>query len=203
MSVEKYRTIVADPPWPIAWKPPSDLRAGGRWSRSEKGERVSRKLSLAYETMTLDDISSLPVGDLAAADAFIFAWSTRKLFREGVAAGVLRAWGFEPCGEIIWGLRNPGLGTGAFANDHEPVIVGRRGRGTIGDAPLGVHFWRQVYGHDGNAPYKVHSAKPDGFLDLVEQISPGPYLELFARRQRLGWDTWGNESLNHVELGAA
>lgn len=46
----------------------------------------------------------------------------------------------------------------------------------------------------------AHSAKPEAFLDLVETVSPGPYLELFARRQRLGWDTWGNESLNHVEL---
>jgi N6-adenosine-specific RNA methylase IME4 len=48
----------------------------------------------------------------------------------------------------------------------------------------------------------AHSEKPEAFLDIVEQVSPGPYLELFARRQRLGWDTWGNESLNHVELSA-
>jgi N6-adenosine-specific RNA methylase IME4 len=40
------------------------------------------------------------------------------------------------------------------------------------------------------------------FLDLVESVSPGPYLEMFARRQRLGWDTWGNEALPHVELTA-
>ena len=45
-----------------------------------------------------------------------------------------------------------------------------------------------------------HSAKPEAFFDLVESVSPGPYLELFARRQRLGWDTWGNEALEHVEL---
>ena len=42
--------------------------------------------------------------------------------------------------------------------------------------------------------------KPEAFLDLVEAVSPGPYLELFARRNRLGWDTWGNESLEHVSL---
>jgi N6-adenosine-specific RNA methylase IME4 len=46
----------------------------------------------------------------------------------------------------------------------------------------------------------AHSAKPEAFLDLVEQVSPGPYLEMFARRNRLGWDTWGNEALEHVEL---
>jgi N6-adenosine-specific RNA methylase IME4 len=51
-------------------------------------------------------------------------------------------------------------------------------------------------------PRGGHSQKPDAFVDLVEQVSPGPYLELFARRQRLGWDTWGNEALEHVELSA-
>jgi N6-adenosine-specific RNA methylase IME4 len=51
-------------------------------------------------------------------------------------------------------------------------------------------------------PRGPHSVKPDAFLDLVEQVSPGPYLELFARRQRLGWDTWGDEALNHVNLEA-
>lgn len=45
-----------------------------------------------------------------------------------------------------------------------------------------------------------HSAKPEGFMDIVETVSPGPYLEMFARRQRLGWDTWGNEALQHVEI---
>lgn len=47
-----------------------------------------------------------------------------------------------------------------------------------------------------------HSAKPEAFLDLVEAVSPGPYLELFARRNRIGWDTWGDEALNHVEMPA-
>ena len=51
-------------------------------------------------------------------------------------------------------------------------------------------------------PRGGHSRKPEAFYDLVESVSPGPYLELFARRQRLGWDTWGNEALNHVQIGA-
>jgi N6-adenosine-specific RNA methylase IME4 len=51
-------------------------------------------------------------------------------------------------------------------------------------------------------PRSAHSAKPEAFLDHVEQVSPGPYLELFARRDRLGWDTWGNESLGTAEMAA-
>lgn len=49
---------------------------------------------------------------------------------------------------------------------------------------------------------KRHSAKPEGAMDLIEQASPGPYVELFSRRHRLGWDVWGNESANTVELTA-
>jgi N6-adenosine-specific RNA methylase IME4 len=45
----------------------------------------------------------------------------------------------------------------------------------------------------------MHSAKPEAFLDVVEQVSPGPYLELFSRRARLGWDTWGDEALHGME----
>ena len=80
---------------------------------------------------------------------------------------------------------------------HEPVLLAARGGlpWPKNELPAGVVFWRQLY-----AVGKVHSAKPEGFLDLVEATSPGPRLELFARRQRLGWDTWGNEALQHVEL---
>lgn len=45
-----------------------------------------------------------------------------------------------------------------------------------------------------------HSAKPECWLDYFEHVSPGPYLELFARRNRLGWDTWGDEALQHVPV---
>jgi N6-adenosine-specific RNA methylase IME4 len=48
---------------------------------------------------------------------------------------------------------------------------------------------------------RIHSAKPDGALDLVEQASPGPYLEMFARRARFGWDYWGDESLETATVG--
>jgi N6-adenosine-specific RNA methylase IME4 len=128
----------------------------------------------------------------------LFLWSTRRNFREGLACSVARAWGFEPCGEVIWGLRSPGLGTPrALAADHEPILIAKRGSPEwTSKAPVGVHFWRQPYYPKGGG--KIHSAKPDAFQDHVELWSPGPYLELFARRDRLGWDTWGNESLNTI-----
>jgi N6-adenosine-specific RNA methylase IME4 len=146
--------------------------------------------------MDLESIAALPVASLAAPDAHLFLWCTRRAFREGWAAWIVRAWGFEPIGEIIWGLRNPGFGS-VLGNDHEPVMVARRGElAFIGEARMsGVYFWRQTYERG-----KVHSAKPAGFLDFVEQISPGPYVELFARQHRLGWDVWGDESANTAIL---
>lgn len=184
-----YRTIVADPPWRVE----RVIRAGGR---------RRNQTAVPYEFLADDAIAQLPVHALAADDATLFLWSTRQRFRDGVAARVARAWGFEPVGEIIWGLRNAGMGTRSIANDHEPVLIATRGRSSIeADQPLGVWFWRQVYEYGpAGVPQKVHSAKPPAFQDLVEQVSPGPYLELFARSQRLGWDTWGDEALEHVVM---
>jgi N6-adenosine-specific RNA methylase IME4 len=181
---KRYRTIVADPPWDIGYQ---TLGVGGRRRNVTK---------VGYSFMSLDEIKALPVASLAAADAHLYLWTTRRLFREGTAAEVVRAWGFEPCGELIWGLRNPGMG-GFLGNGHEPVIIGRRGDLPFPEKqlPAGVIFWKQPYAHG-----KIHSAKPDGFLDTVERVSPEPRIELFARRQRLGWDTWGNEALEHVDL---
>ena len=181
----RYSTIVADPPWEIQKR----MGAGGRRARSTE---------VPYSFMSLAEIMALPVGDLAADAAHLYLWSTRRNFREGIAVAVARAWGFEPCGEIIWGLRNGGMG-GALGNGHEPVLLASRGGlpWPKNELPVSVIFWKQPY-----AKGKIHSAKPDGLHDLVEKMSPGPYLEMFARRQRLGWDTWGNEALNHVEVAA-
>lgn len=181
-----YRTIVADPPWTLP----------ERTTGTGIGRRKPRR-EVPYQFMSLDEIQELPIAALAAEDAILWLWSTRRDFREGNAAAVARAWGFDPVGEIIWGLRNPGLGQ-FLGNDHEPVLVARRGRPQfIGDIRLGgVHFWRQTYTNG----HKTHSSKPEGFLDFVEQVSPGPYVELFARRHRLGWDVWGDQSANTATL---
>lgn len=168
---------------------------------SAPGGPRARATEIPYDMLSVDaicgPICAVPVGELADTDAHLYLWSTRRLFREGDAAKVARAWGFNPIGEIIWGLRNPGMGTRAVANDHEPVPVATRGSlpFTV-DKPMGVHFWRQLYvGGD-----KVHSAKPDAFLDYVEASSPGPYVELFARRAHFGWDYAGDGSLGTVDV---
>jgi N6-adenosine-specific RNA methylase IME4 len=175
-----YSTIVADPPWPMLW----DGRPGGRRRRATP---------LTYSLLSVDEIAALPVGDLAAKHAHLYLWVTRDLFREGEGVRVARAWGFEPVAEIIW--RKANFGTGAFPrHGHEPLLICRRGNLPF-TAPLNVHSvqdWPQVYECNGG---KQHSRKPLASLDLVEAASPGPYLELFSRTPRLGWDShgWGYE----------
>ena len=91
--------------------------------------------------------------------------------------------------EIIW--EKPNFGVGVFPRHcHEPLLVCRRGKlpFTAKRDVRSVQKWRQPQLTNGG---KTHSAKPDAALDLVETASPGPYLELFCRRPRFGWDSWG------------
>lgn len=165
-----YGTIVADPPW--------EFRNAGGGSYYP-----GRPVRMDYGTMSLEDIAALPVGDLAGKSGWLALWSTRNLFREGSACEIARAWGFEPYTEFIW--EKVGLGAGCWPRPcHEPVLIAKRGKPEIpADRSLrSVHQWPTA---------AVHSAKPPAFGDLVEAHLPGPYVELFARAPRLGWDSWG------------
>lgn len=187
---ERFRTIVADPPWPFQW-------AAG------KGGRRRRETELGYVTMTVDEIAAMrEASDFADPEGcHLFLWATDEMYREGHAVQVARAWGFEPCGPtLIWA--KPNFGLGVFPRpQHEPLLVCRRGKITFTEGANrygSVHRWPLLRAsHNGG---RIHSAKPDAALDLIEQVSPGPYLELFARRARLGWEYHGDESLQTVCL---
>lgn len=180
----KYTTIVADPPWPMP--------TGGPASKSGFAVAGGRPSTLPYKTMSLDDIGALPVASLAADDAHLYVWTVNAFLPETYS--IVEKWGFRPSQILVWAKNPRGIGLGGtFTNTVEFVLFARRG-----SLPALKRFdstwWRW--------PRGKHSEKPEAFLDLVEQVSPGPYLEMFARRQRLGWDTWGNEALPHVEIAS-
>jgi N6-adenosine-specific RNA methylase IME4 len=191
----RYRTLVADPPWPIQW-------SGGTTTAgaSTGSTRSYRKRPLPYTTMPVDEIAALPVGPLAADDAHLFLWTLDRYVLDGSAAMVARAWGFTVLPQmIVWRKANAGLGR-YIRPTHELVVIARRGAARMNElSTVSVHDWAQPRLNGA----KVHSAKPDGFLDLVEQLVPGPYVELFARRARFGWDYFGDESLGTAELEEA
>lgn len=189
VTSEGYRTIVADPPWAYdeGWP------AGSTSPNSQAGcrDRTGRK-PLAYDAMTLDAIKALAIEALAADDAHLLLWTTNRYVRASYE--VAEAWGFRPSQLLTWCKPTMGLGPGGvFSNTSEFCLYARRGKPE--------HLTRQ----DSTWwlwPRVTHSVKPEAFLDKVEATFPGPYVELFARRARFGWDYWGDQSLGTTEVAA-
>jgi N6-adenosine-specific RNA methylase IME4 len=141
--------------------------------------------------MKLEEIRAIPVVQLADEDCRLFLWATSRYVPE--AFNLLALWGFEYRQLLVWDKTpnfNPMTGSVAPIAG-EFLFVAVRGR------PKRVDRWTTSIVRARKARTE-HSRKPEVFLDLVETVSPPPYLELFARRNRLGWDTWGNESLEMV-----
>jgi len=141
--------------------------------------------------METDDICALPISDLADSDAYLWCWGINSMMED--AHRVVRAWGFSPISLVTWCKKQPGVGV-YVRNNTEHAILAKRGRPPVTEKAASAtwYLW----------PRAEHSRKPDAFYDLVETITPGPYLELFARRARFGWSYWGDESLETVEIGA-
>lgn len=179
-----FATIVADPPWAPA--------LGGSWgARGDKG-RPQR----FYDTMPLEQIKAIAVP--AASQAHLYLWAIAAHVDWGY--DVARAWGFEPV--ITWTWKKPGLGVGRFRCNTEHVIVARRGSRHGNPFGQGGRSQQATAGTLFEWPRGRHSEKPEPFYDLVETLSPGPRLEMFARRERPGWERWGNEVDCTVEIAA-
>jgi N6-adenosine-specific RNA methylase IME4 len=167
----EFRGIVADPPW--------DHSDGTGASYSSRGRR---DCALPYPTMTVPEICAMPVAKIAARDALLFLWTTNRFIED--ACAVCRAWGFDRVATLVW-CKQRGLGSGGvFYSNVEFILYCKRGSPAT-PARLRSRWF--------DWPRSRHSAKPEAFQDMVESVSPGPYLELFARRLRLGWTVWGNE----------
>ena len=174
----KYRTIVADPPWSPA--------LGSTWATAYTDKARPQK---HYATMDLASIARVRVP--SEEQAHLWLWCLAQHVDWGYE--VARAWGFEP--QIVLTWRKPGLGVGRFQCNSEHVLLCRRGSrhgNPFGSTGGTVFDW----------PRSRHSVKPEAFYAMVEQVSPGPYLDMFARRPRLGWDVWGDEAPGSVELPA-
>jgi N6-adenosine-specific RNA methylase IME4 len=188
----RYRTIVADPPWPYR-------EAGsGIFARTPRKDGApSRKVQdTGYPLMSMAGICALrpPAED----DAHLYLWTTNAFMVE--AHDVARAWGFQPKTICTWVKVSVGgrvsMKTGYYfrgATEHFLFAVRGSLRLKATEALPTAYLW----------PRTPHSTKPDAFYDLVEKASPGPYCEMFARRGRLGdWSYWGNESFGTAELVA-
>jgi N6-adenosine-specific RNA methylase IME4 len=174
----RFGTILADPPWQFV-------------NRTGKVAPEHRRLS-RYGTLDLAAIAALPVAAHAAPTSHLYLWVPNALLPEGLA--VLKAWGFAYKSNIVWHkIRKDGGPDGRgvgfyFRNVTELLLFGVRGPNarTAAAGRTQVNFMA--------TRKREHSRKPDEQYRLIEQCSPGPYLELFARGPRPGWTVWGNEA---------
>ena len=151
------------------------------WDIQQKGARGAE---MHYDLMSLAQIKAMPVADLAEDDAHLWLWVTNGTLRHGY--DVAEAWGFTVRSPLTWIKFRLGLGN-YLRNATEHVLFATRGR-----AP--VNFNSQPTWI--NAPVQDHSHKPEEQYALIERVSSGPYLELFARRRpssTADWSVWGNE----------
>jgi N6-adenosine-specific RNA methylase IME4 len=174
----QFSTILADPPWQFQ-------------NRTGKMAPEHRRL-LRYPTMELEEILGLPVSKIAAAKSHLYLWVPNALLREGLL--VMERWGFTYKTNLAWyKIRKDGGPDGRgvgfyFRNVTELILFGVRGSmRTLAPGRTKVNLLA--------TRKREHSRKPDEIYDLIESCSPGPYLELFARFRRPGWNQWGNEDV--------
>lgn len=193
-----YRTIVVDPPWPQKGGGP--LKGG----HAEGFIGTAGSQPMPYTTMSVDEIAAMPVRDLAHEDGcHLYLWTTNGFLDD--AFDVVRAWGFRYSTLLVWAKAPMGGGLGgAYGISTEFCLYARRGHLKPLARQRGTWFnWKRPYNERGKPK---HSAKPPEFFRMVEAISPGPRLELFARESREDWDSWGNQApggLSLPELEAA
>ena len=166
-ATKKYRTILADPPWDI----------------NQRGKYNTRSAESHYELMPLERIKAMPVADLCEENAHLYLWIPNGLLQEGL--DVIKAWGFTFRSPIYW--IKPRLSLGNYIRNASATLF----FATRGKAPVKFHAQPNWL----FAPQQQHSHKPEEQFAIIERLSDGPYLELFARRRHHSdcWDVWGNE----------
>lgn len=170
----RYGCILADPPWYFR-------------NYSEKGEEKNPVAH--YSCMATDGIAKLPVSQLAAPDSALIMWATAPMLPDAVS--LMSAWGFAFKSSGAWAKQSTtgekwAFGTGyCFRSAAEFFLLG-----TIGKPKVLSRSVRNLI----VAPVREHSRKPDEQYSMCEQLFDGPYVELFARQTKPGWDCWGNET---------
>lgn len=175
---KRFGTILADPPWQFQ-------------NRTGKVAPEHRRLT-RYPTMSLSEISALPVNEVAAETAHLYLWVPNALLPDGLK--VMESWGFSYKTNLIWHkIRKDGGSDGRgvgfyFRNVTEILLFGVRGKNArtldAGRSQINMIETRK----------REHSRKPDEQYEIIESCSFKPYLELFARGDRKGWSSWGNEA---------
>jgi len=174
---DKFKTILADPPW--------------KFTNSTGKIAPEHKRLYRYQTMTNQEIIELPVGDIALESSHLYLWVPNALVSLGLE--VMKSWGFKYKTNLIWykvrkdgGPDRRGVGF-YFRNVTEMVLFGVKGK--LRTLQPGRSMPNIIISQK-----REHSRKPDEIYPIIEQCSPGPYLELFNRVPKEGWTCWGDQT---------
>jgi len=167
----KYRVIYADPPWPVG---------------SITMDKWQSPIEDKYPTMSIEDISNLPIGELAADECSLFLWTTHTFLPD--ALRLIDIWGFKYFCCITWDKGN-GWTQNGFHKRTEFLLYAYKGG-------INVDQYGQAIPTIITEPSTKHSKKPDTIRELIKNKTPEPRLEMFARDIYDGWVCWGNEVNN-------
>lgn len=177
----RFSTILIDPPWQFH-------------NKTGKVAPEHRRLH-RYRTLKADEIAALPVPRHSREKCHLYLWCPNALLQEGLQ--IMQSWGFTYKTNIVWyKVRKDGGPDGRgvgfyFRNVTELVLFGVKGKNNRtlppGRRQVNVIVKRK----------REHSRKPEELYNIIEQCSPGPYLELFARERMPGWTQWGDQVDNY------
>lgn len=197
----RYGLIAADPPWHFK----------ARTALKTRNFDSARDAEKHYPTMGIDDIKALPVKAVAAKDAHLMLWTTGPCLP--LAFDVIKAWGFKYSSVAFTWIKlrktvdarqfrvvrlmesdlHVGLGLTTRKNA-EFCLLGRRGNAKRVSKKVREVILESV---------REHSRKPEQFYERAVEYAAGPYLEMFARQQRPGWDAWGNDTSKFAPIRAS
>ena len=179
---KKYRVIHADPPWLFK-------------NYSAKG--TGRNAISHYDCMSFEELCRLPVGDLADRDCALFLWAVDPLLPR--AMELISAWGFEyKTVGFYWAKTNKNADRNALTPDDFFTGLGYWTRANVEQCLLATKGKPPRVAKDVRRliiePRREHSRKPGQVYERIERLAGGPYIDLFARETRKGWDNWGSEA---------
>lgn len=168
---KKFKTIYADPPW-----------------MEHGGGKIQRGADRHYPLMKTSEIANLPIRDLADPNGcHLYLWVTNNFLEDGFK--IVKAWGFEYITLITWNKDRIGLGQYYRGLTEHCIFASTKKR-----LPYKIKDGKRQQGRTGfYAPKQEHSVKPVEMREMIERVSYGPRIELFARKKYAGWDCWGNE----------
>lgn len=172
---KKYNVIYADPPW--------------TYDNKKTGGSMISGAASKYSTMTLDEIVNLNVP--SDKNSVLYLWATVPLLPE--AFMVMKAWGFQYKTALTW-RKIMSLGMGFwYRGQCEHLLFGVKGK---------IKAFRIQEANFIQCKAGKHSEKPIEFRQLIERSTPHLInkLELFAREENAGWDVYGNQVSNSIQL---